>query len=58
MPRARFEPAIPMFKRSKTVRTLDHAVIGTNIITKHGDNYSFTLVRIYLKCLMLLHLNL
>jgi hypothetical protein len=29
MPRARFEPAIPLFERSKTVLALDHAAIGT-----------------------------
>jgi len=29
MPRAGFEPTIPVFERSKTVRALDRAVIGT-----------------------------
>jgi hypothetical protein len=29
MPRAGFEPMIPVFERPKTVRTLDRAAIGT-----------------------------
>jgi len=29
MPRAGFEPAIPVFERSKTVRSLDGAATGT-----------------------------
>jgi hypothetical protein len=31
MPRAEFEPAIPMFERPKTVRVLDRVAIGTGI---------------------------
>jgi hypothetical protein len=31
MPRAGFEPAIPMFKRSKRVRSLDRAAIGNGL---------------------------
>jgi len=30
MPRAGFEPTIPVFERSKTVRASDDAVIGTD----------------------------
>jgi len=32
MPRAGFEPIIPVLKRSKTVSALDRAVIGTGIV--------------------------
>jgi hypothetical protein len=32
MSRTGFEPAIPMFKRPKTVRDLDRAATGTGII--------------------------
>jgi hypothetical protein len=32
MPRGGFEIAIPVFKRSKAVRALDHGAIGTGII--------------------------
>jgi len=31
MPRAEIEPTILVFERSKTVRALDHAAIGTGI---------------------------
>jgi len=31
MPRARFDPTIPVFERLKTVRALDRAAIGTGI---------------------------
>lgn len=30
MPRREFEPVIPVFERSKTVRTLDHAATPCN----------------------------
>jgi len=30
MPRAEFEPAIPVFQRLKTVRALDRAAIGSS----------------------------
>jgi hypothetical protein len=33
MPRAGFEPTIPVFERLKPVRALDYAVIVTGIIT-------------------------
>jgi hypothetical protein len=40
MPRAGFEPAIPMFERSKTVRALDHAAIGTGSNIIYFANYA------------------
>jgi len=41
MPRAGFEPTIPMFERSKTIRALDSAAIWTGEIryTIHFMNF-------------------
>jgi hypothetical protein len=37
MPRGGFEPTIPMFERSKTVRLLEPAIL---IISRHATKYS------------------
>jgi hypothetical protein len=38
MPPAGFEPAIPVFERSKTVRVLDREAIGTGL-NLHSNKY-------------------
>jgi len=39
MPRAGFEPTIPVFKRLKTVRILDRAAIGTGSLLHKSKIY-------------------
>jgi hypothetical protein len=46
MPRAGFEPAIPMFERPKTVRALDRAANGTG----HNNNNDTNNNKPYSKC--------
>jgi hypothetical protein len=48
MPRAGFEPMIPVFKRLKTVRALDRATIGTCRLAILLQNYC-DFVNIYCK---------
>jgi len=38
--RAGFEPAVPVFERSKTVRALDCAAIGTGTYKKSADQFT------------------
>jgi len=47
MPRARFEPAIPDFERSKAVRALDRALIGTGttVYLKHETRSIYKFIR-------------
>jgi hypothetical protein len=53
MPRAGFEPTIPMFERPKTVRASDHAAIGTGntkcfSLKKKCKIYLYQVSRFYL----------
>jgi len=46
MPRAEFEPTIPVFERSKTVRALDRAATGTGFVffTRHKTKLNLSYV--------------